>query len=705
MKETVAVAVAIVLLAGSLCAAQVVSPRVLVKGQIDTTDLKAFAEGIYQAAGAVTPRQKAEAIWRFFLTDGRFVEPGLWYHIAGWAYEEPGGEVLDPIKLLNSYGFGLCYQIAPLLQATYHAGGFDHARVWFLTGHTVTEVFYDGAYHYFDSDMLGYSVVGEGDAGNLPVASVSQIARDATILTGKLKSPREVDPAKVDYPWYPADLREGAIGGLTELFTTITDNWLFSGTRYPREHSMDFALRPGERVTRYFKPEDPGLFYLPYAFNGETWAEFPVEVPKYSIRTEDGPHSQRDGRRWATGRIEYRPVLSDSAAYYRGRPSQNDNLRLADPRRGRAYVSRKAGNRPGTAIFEILSPWVLLDAALTVDASIQDQAGAVQADVSTDGGVSWLKMGRLAGPHTGSWEPKIPVLQRSEHGVLTPIAGKYGFLVRLQLLGAGGPDSVILRNLEIVGRFQHNPRTLPALLAGDNDLQYRTGDSCRHNLPVPLDQLDRLSIRKEGIRRVSEAGQDILWPEGETGELVLCVSAPDNGALTGFDAGARFLDLRDGLAPDKLTAETRTTRVRVATPDSPRYASMKWSTSLTGPFTTLWEYSPAAMWPDGFTENQLLRWPEVDRTVNSVPPGTKKVYVRYALKNMGMDSVRLAARVPAGPYKGTVEITHVWRSDGQKREHKQRLTNTSNYQVNTGTSADIVNEALIVYCSPGRTNY
>jgi hypothetical protein len=118
MKETVAVAVAIVLLAGALCAGQVVSPRVLVKDQIDTSDLKAFAEGIYRSAGAVTPRQKAEAIWRFFLTDGRFVTPGFWYHIAGWAYEEPGGEVLDPIKLLNSYGFGLCYQVAPLLQAT-----------------------------------------------------------------------------------------------------------------------------------------------------------------------------------------------------------------------------------------------------------------------------------------------------------------------------------------------------------------------------------------------------------------------------------------------------------------------------------------------------------------------------------------------------------------------------------------------------------
>ena len=142
--------------------AQVYSPKVLKKGQPDPTDLRLLASGIYSQSKAVTPRERAEAIWRFFLTDGRFVKPGFWYHIAGWAYEEPMGEVLDPMKLLNSYGFGLCYQIAPVLEAVYNAGGFEDARVWFLTGHTVAEVFYDDAYHYFDSDMMGYNPVGKG---------------------------------------------------------------------------------------------------------------------------------------------------------------------------------------------------------------------------------------------------------------------------------------------------------------------------------------------------------------------------------------------------------------------------------------------------------------------------------------------------------------------------------------------------------------
>src|SRR4051812_43740893 len=50
---------------------QVYSPRVLKEGQPDAGDIQKFAKAI--CAGAKTPREKAEAIWRFFLTDGRFV--------------------------------------------------------------------------------------------------------------------------------------------------------------------------------------------------------------------------------------------------------------------------------------------------------------------------------------------------------------------------------------------------------------------------------------------------------------------------------------------------------------------------------------------------------------------------------------------------------------------------------------------------------
>src|ERR1700730_1318503 len=202
---------ALAVLAALALNAQVYSPRVLVKDQIDASDLPTLVRGIYAQAHAVTPREKAEAIWRFFLTDGRFVKPGFWYHIAGWAYEEPQGEVLDPVKLLNSYGFGLCYHIAPLLEAAWDAGGFQDARVWFLTGHTVAEVFYDGAYHYFDSDMMGYNTIGLGPLKERPVASVHQIEQDGNIILSRSSGPKQMHGQFTDSPWYPADLEANAI--------------------------------------------------------------------------------------------------------------------------------------------------------------------------------------------------------------------------------------------------------------------------------------------------------------------------------------------------------------------------------------------------------------------------------------------------------------------------------------------------------------
>ncbi len=150
---------------------------------------------------------------------------------------------------------------------------------------------------------------------------------------------------------------------------------------------------------------------------------------------------------------------------------------MPDPRSGGHHLIRERGNEPGTAVFEIASPWVLIDAGLTAEAFVAAGSDSIEAALSTDAGRSWATLATLTGPFQGSWAPKFPVVQRSDHGALTPVAGKYGFLVRMRLLGPGAADSVGAAKVEIVARFQHNPRTLPALSPGDNDLQYRTGAS------------------------------------------------------------------------------------------------------------------------------------------------------------------------------------------------------------------------------------
>jgi hypothetical protein len=644
--------------------AQVYAPVVLREGQVDSSDLQRLTQGIYAQSGAHTPREKAEAIWRFFLTDGRFVKPGFWYHIAGWAYEEPSGEVLDPMKLLNSYGFGLCYHVAPLLSAVFDAGGFEDSRVWFLTGHTVTEVFYDGAYHYFDSDMLGYSTLGTGPPAESVVASVRQIERDGTVITSRLKSPREVNEALVDYPWYPADVHAAAIGDLAGLFTTTEDNRLYVGRRYSQGHSMSFTLRPGERMVRYFHPEEKGLAYLPYKFKQNEWSEFPQEIAEYAIKTEDGPRSQKDSRGWATGRIEYEPGLARSL--------------------------------PEETIVEMPSPYVVIDAGAEMQANLAAAADSLTAATSIDGGVTWQAAGQIHGPHSGAWKIQAATLTGSAHGHRTAVSGSYGYLFRLTRTG-----SATVRELHITTRFQFNPRTLPALQPGENRLTYAAGPAERSTeVSVSLSSLDRSAAHVDNAEYVDEGGQGFIKPKSSApAELLFEVCGRDGEPLSGLHAGGRFLDLRDGIAPDKFTAEIRKTAPAPPLSGAP-FASLEWSVSPTGPFQTLWTYDPNLKWRDGDAIDRLLRWPEVDRSVAALPPGTKSVWVRYRLQGMALDDVRLSYTQP-GQGQSPLEITQVWRQGGRRQEHTEKIAGglrKASYEIRTAGTESLENEALILSC-------
>jgi len=648
--------VVLTMLLACAASAQVYSPKVLLKGQPDASDLHALAQGIYAQAGAYTPRERAEAVWRFFLTDGRFVKPGFWYHIAGWAYEDPLGEVLDPEKLLNSYGFGLCYQIAPLLEAVWRAGGFEDARVWFLTGHTVAEVFYDGAYHHYDSDMMGYNTLGRGPAKQSPVASVHQLESDRNIILSKLKGPTEADPSVVDDPWYPADVRAGAIGPLAELFTTTSDDYLFPFERAPHGHTMDFALRPGERLVRYFSPERPDLWYLPYKFNGHSWEESPQEVTEFNVRTADGPRSQKDDRVWATGRIEYRPPI--------------------DARQ--------------SAIYEVRSPYVVIDAAFRFNANLTSSDQIVKLETSVDGGRTWIPAGSIRGPHKGPARLNPAVLTTSTHGRRNAVGGSYGYLLSITKTPA-----VELGDLFLSTRIQVNPRTLPALTNGRNELIYSAGlPHSRARFPFTAASAREVASKIVNARYVSAGGQG-YWLSADSGfaEFVFKINSPDASPLSGFDAGGRFLDLSRGLAPDKFTAEVR--KVEPVNSDNAA-ASIAWSTSPDGPFQTIWEYDPRVQWKDGIPIDRTLRWPEVDRHVDA--PGAREIYARYRARGLAIDDFRLAVTTIPGPPSSALEVTHLWKENGVARKSSQRIpagTDRRRYSIDIPSGVIVTNEAVI----------
>ena len=474
------------MLVGSLNA-QVINPWVLSPVQPDTRSMKALASDLYRRENATTDREKALAIWRYLLTDGRFVDAEMIYHIAGWAYEEPAGEVLDPVKLLNSYGLGLCYQFAPLLEALWEGGGFKDARCWFLGGHTVTEVFYDGRYHMLDADMLGYTPL--GDDPNSPISNVLDLEKDPSLITKRLLAPDKVNPAITPEIWYPADVRAKAMGGYASLFETKDDDWLYPFQRFSGGHTMDYILRPGEKLVRYYEPETPGLYYLPYKRTSEGWSEFPREIEFWKIKTADGPHSQKDDRRWATGYFKYTPELSDPVSFYNGPDGVAvDNVKLPSGENGVLEPQEKG--KISSVIFDVSSPWVLIDGVVKLNAWLHGPSQYVLVETSTDNGVNWQTAGKLAGPYSGGWSASAAALTVSANGTRTAVSGHYGYLVKISFADPAGKNvAPAVGNIVIRSLFEHNPRTLPALSPENNNFTFSPGKQSRR-VEFPVETLD-----------------------------------------------------------------------------------------------------------------------------------------------------------------------------------------------------------------------
>ncbi|MGI4852494.1 MAG: hypothetical protein ACRYF4_00440 [Janthinobacterium lividum] len=648
--------------------AQVYSPVVVRAGAVDTSDMHRMAAGIVRNAHAETPREKAEAIWRYFLTDGRFVRPGIFYHIPGWAYEEPMGEVLDPVKLVNSYGFGLCYQDAPLLQATWEAAGMP-ARVWFLTGHTVAEVFYEGAYHYYDSDEMGYTTTGNGPVWSSPVASVQQLANDPKIILNKLKTPTMTLAGAVDAPWYPADLRAAAIPGIAELFASRDDNYVFTGARFSAGHTMDFTLRPGERMIRNYASAEDAARYLPYKKVDGQWEEFPRDWSDI-LQVKNGPLSEKDSRRWSTGVLEYEPPVAAQRA------------------------ARLSGER-STFIYQVASPYVLIDARFGAGAKV------LNAETSVDDGRTWTPVVTTTG--TG-WAASAGDIIATSHGQHNAVAGTYGYLLRVRT-DTAAPDGSI-PGLVIRSVFELNPRTLPDLQPGKNHMDVTTAEFQRRELPVQARSALRSALSAKNVEFHEEGGQGYLRNEdGQVGELIFALDSRGKGDLNAVDAGGRFLDLSQGLAPDKLTAETRKVKPWPTGTSQPRTATVAWSTAPTGPWTEVWSFDSRTEWPDGAVTPLKLQWPQVDRTISGISNGAAAIYVRYRLQNLALDDIRLATMTLPRTRAQALQVTHCWTENGNSMQQTNMLAGfPASYDVQTSATA-LIRPVSIVLSAAGQQGH
>lgn len=134
--------------------------------------------------GASTDEEKAIAIWQFVKDNTYHGLPVASAHLPH-----------EPIRLLSSFGSGLCDDRNTALAILFNKGNGLEARVVELGGHMVAEVNYDNAWHMFDADLGVYYLDNKGK-----VASVQYISKHPEIVK--------------------TDFGKGALQGLLTTFTT-----------------------------------------------------------------------------------------------------------------------------------------------------------------------------------------------------------------------------------------------------------------------------------------------------------------------------------------------------------------------------------------------------------------------------------------------------------------------------------------------------
>jgi hypothetical protein len=592
----------------------------------------------------MTPEEKALAIYDYCRR-----------HTFHWPAPREGdthelGVVYDVNKLLNVYGYSYCFAIRALAEALYEAAGME-ARSTGIGGHVVTEVYYNGAYHYLDHDQRGYARLSSG-----PIAQVSDYYYGgARQLILNAPSPPE--------PFFPATRRPRAPYEERHIFAGYLQNrqvHYHQHDKYRTTHPMQLTLRPGERIVRSWG--GCGKWHRPpelveeirgngYVDTAEGPRDHIAELYAGAPRLDSG-----DPLRYANGVSIFRPSLAEgstdvqeSAFYLQNLDTSAEGLRPLDT------------GGPAEAVFRLHLPYVIVgrpgapgDAprgacivSVIVEPVRARGAGRLRVYLSRDGR-QWKRADEVSVYGKGAFAFDVSRF----------VVGGYAYYVRLAL------RACCVTELGIDTAFQLNPTVLPAVRPGRNRMAVRF-------LPGPEVFEERVHyFRRQTHDRLCVAVENLVFKRGvypmlrppragTGGTVVYALRAPAGKLVYWAKAGGAFRS-----HPDVVDAPDESFRIAFAV-DEPE----KW--------TTVWEADrPPYLDHWCFEGNCDLRLPEPARVV----------YVRYELGRSkraadggGMVEARFSwGCAPPGSPKGgrnaaPVRMTHVWTENGQERRFEKTV--------------------------------
>ena len=190
------------------------NPRLRIDGRGGWRNIQEMVAEL--AAGLKTDADKARAAYEF--------ERNHRFHCSTY-----DAEVRDVVKALNCYGYTLCFDDSKCLAQLWREMGLQTRRGW-PYGHSVTEVLYDGAWHMLDGDEHCIFLLRD----NRTIASEEQFVRDPDLIKRTHSyGPLQRDNRMTDEGGAGLFSYDGPRGG----------TW-----RETCSHTMDFDLRPGEKI-------------------------------------------------------------------------------------------------------------------------------------------------------------------------------------------------------------------------------------------------------------------------------------------------------------------------------------------------------------------------------------------------------------------------------------------------------------------------
>jgi hypothetical protein len=599
---------------GVVCNVKVVSDKVP-----DVSSLEAWKKTFLK--DGMTDREKALAAWRTTVT---FQHQDAPPH----EYLQNESVVQDPIKIFNVYGYSFCSVASCDVEALARYAGL-RARGWGINGHSVPEVYWDGAWHLLDASLINYFPKTDGT-----LASVEEVL--AALRDWYDKHPGyQGERAKLEafqkadgwtgWKQGPALLARSPFYDAGGFWPARTHGWSntmqeYDGTLgkggkpflyeygYSQGYQVNVQLRPGERLTRNWS--NRGLHVngkggeAPGCLTGKTGAGSLVYTPGYGDLAPG---------RVGNGTLEYDVPLKGGG--YRTGVLAAENIeesavRVHDPA------------RPASLVLRMPSSYVYLTGTLTFTAAV-GKDGSVVVSFSDNNGLDWREVARV----TSSGERRVDLSKL--------VLRRYDYRLKFEFRGTGtGLDA-----LKIVHDVQHSQRPLPALGQGDNVITFSAGPP-------------EGTVTVEGTTDLARKGKQLIYtdfhPEVSGFEKNLFIGSMGKGVLTfpvatpgdllrlRFGAHYRARDARDGLDYQVSFDRGKT-----------------------------WKTVGRAAGPTPGDCKYLV--------FSDVPAGAREALVRYVGTSQnatGIFNFRIDAdyREPFGGFR-PVRVTYAWEEDGQPKRH------------------------------------